>query len=507
MDISDVLSKLDPDGALRGEAKDKGITLPDEDVASLKDLGKDCDRRTKLAPYETEDDAAVYKGDGTKGYATIQISDLLQESGNADGTENDATLMHVMDALVSHSCLIVDVTDGGTSFADAYKLSNMWNTCSKFFDTIQGDDELIRSLPGMKTAEGAGSPHAVTGFSSYDDRSMQFMETRIVRASDESDNTNERTIVPDEAVKVIDVGGVNDMVSAFDVMYGVGKDICRVAVAAANMEYGAFVGMDDSSDEDTQGGGSDLPFISGLTFDETEIAGIQDEDGDFVVSARLSSAAAATMADELIDDGKFNSRNPDQGGINMSPHRLCRYEGKKKGGDEKYESKSQETFGAHTDTSFLTLVPAAEVSGLEIFDEDANRWLRPELLARQVWEEERRRKGLDPSALTDTVTIFEGGEEREVELPWYSRYVVAMPGELLQIATRNEVGAAVHRVVSVKEGNVRISAPVLLRARSGMRMNLPKYFGNIDTTGSLLKECDGMKMEEIHNALQPSNYR
>ncbi len=45
----------------------------------------------QLAPYETQDDNAVYKGDGSKGYNVIQAGDLLVESGNADGTENDAS--------------------------------------------------------------------------------------------------------------------------------------------------------------------------------------------------------------------------------------------------------------------------------------------------------------------------------------------------------------------------------------------------------------------------------
>jgi hypothetical protein len=48
MDISDLFSQLDPDGQLRDQAKEKGVTLPDEDVASLRDLGKECDRRTKV---------------------------------------------------------------------------------------------------------------------------------------------------------------------------------------------------------------------------------------------------------------------------------------------------------------------------------------------------------------------------------------------------------------------------------------------------------------------------
>ena len=407
-------------------------------------------------------------------------------------------LMHVMDALVSHSCLVVDLTDGGTKFGDALKLSKMWDTSEKFFDTLKTNNEIKETLPGMKTADGAGSTHAVTGFASYGEDSMQFLETRIVR------DAENRKIVPEEAISVIGEDGVTNMIDAFDVMCEAGKNIVRIVVAAGNMEYGAFMGESGKVEES-----SDLPLISGLTFDDSEIAGIVDADEkeNYVDAARLSSESAALMAEELIDDGKANAGNPDQGIINMSPHRICRYEGKKKSNENKSVSNAQETFGAHTDTSFMTLVPVAEINGLEIFDEDANKWLRPELLARQVWEDERQRKGLDPSAQTDTVTIFDGDEEHEIDLPWHYRYVVAMPGELLQIASRNEVAASVHRVVSVTDGDARVSAPVLLRARSGMRMNLSKYFGNSETFGSLLKECDGMKLEEIHNALQPSSYR
>jgi hypothetical protein len=49
MDISDLLAQLDPEGELRDQAKEKGITMPDEDVASLSDLGKECDRRVKVS--------------------------------------------------------------------------------------------------------------------------------------------------------------------------------------------------------------------------------------------------------------------------------------------------------------------------------------------------------------------------------------------------------------------------------------------------------------------------
>lgn len=403
--------------------------------------------------------------------------------------------MHVMDALVSHTCLVVDLTDGGTRFGDALKLSKMWDNASNFFETVSSNDDVLKSLPGMKTAEGAGSPHAMTGFASYGDGSMQFLETRVERDS--------RNIVPKEITEIMSQEGVENMVDAFDVLSQLGKDIVRVAVAASNMEYDAFLGQGSNAEKS-----SDLPMISGLTFDDAEIAGIADMDSesDYVNAAKLSSEAAVLLADELIDDGRVRADNIDQGSISMSPHRICRYEGKTGSDDKKTDSKLKETFGAHTDTTFMTMIPVAEVSGLEVFDEGVNKWFRPELLARQVWESDRQKQGLDPTGQTDTVTIFDGDEEKEVDLPWYCRYVVAMPGELLQIATRNEVAAAVHRVVSVKGENARISAPVLLRARAGMRMNLPKYFGNIDSAGSLLKECNGMKLEDIHNALQPSNY-
>jgi hypothetical protein len=57
------------------------------------------------------------------------------------------------------------------------------------------------------------------------------------------------------------------------------------------------------------------------------------------------------------------------------------------------------------------------------------------------------------------------------------------------------------------DGDARLSCPVLLRARSGMVMNASKYFGTDETTwNTILKESDGMTMDDIHNALQPFNY-
>ena len=168
----------------------------------------------------------------------------------------------------------------------------------------------------------------------------------------------------------------------------------------------------------------------------------------------------------------------DEGAVSMSPHRICRYSNVN---DKK--SGASEVFGAHTDTSFVTIVPAAAVSGLEIFDEDSLQWYRPELNAR------KHARGLDPKG------------EKDSQFPWHSRYLVVMPGELLQITSRNNVQAAVHRVVATNQ-TPRLSAPVLLRARPGTKMDVERYLGSLDKADSLLLECNSMSMEDIHDALQ-----
>eukprot|EP00985_Skeletonema_marinoi_P005012 scaffold2177_cov95-Skeletonema_marinoi.AAC.1 len=89
----------------------------------------------------------------------------------------------------------------------------------------------------------------------------------------------------------------------------------------------------------------------------------------------------------------------------------------------------------------------------------------------------------------------------DAKFPWHSRYLIVMPGELLQITSRNNIPAAVHRVVAAPE-TPRLSAPVLLRARPGTKMDVERYMGSLDKADSLLLETNDMKMEDIHSSLQ-----
>mmetsp|Transcript_21534 Transcript_21534/g.63087 ORF Transcript_21534/g.63087 Transcript_21534/m.63087 type:complete len:784 (-) Transcript_21534:127-2478(-) len=506
MDLSELLRALDPDGNLREEVKEGGGSMPDEEVDSLKALGNECERRANAAPREAEDESAVFRGGPERGYRAMHRIDLMRGERNDDGTEKRSTLMHLMDALVTHGCLIVDLTDGGANFAPALALSDMWSSTSSFFDAVnpspEGED-VAPSLPSIDVAEGAGSRHATVGFASYGDGRMQFLETRIRRV--------DGAVIPPEVGAVAgDAGDVDaKMKRAFDYIAEVGKDATRIAVAAVSAEEMTFL---ERAPAPSGGPFSDMPFISGLTFEEAEVSGVsEDNREESEHAAQIKAAEAASLlADELIDDGRIpppgSPSNPDESTISMSPHRMCRYAEPSPGADSSTTAKLSEIFGAHTDTSFITAVPVASVSGLEVYDETEERWYRPELAARDHWERERAENLQDFKAQTEVVNVEGAGE---VELPWHSRYVVLMPGELMQLATRGEVPAAVHRVVAVTGGAARMSAPVLLRARNGMKMDVGRYLGKggSDLAEELLEECDGMAMEDIHDAMQPSSFR
>eukprot|EP00978_Attheya_sp_CCMP212_P005042 scaffold11145_cov42-Attheya_sp.AAC.1 len=69
------------------------------------------------------------------------------------------TYVHVMDSMVSHGALVVDLTDGGATYQDALAFARMWNVTGAFFDASEEDKTV--ALPPMKPAEGAGSKHAM----------------------------------------------------------------------------------------------------------------------------------------------------------------------------------------------------------------------------------------------------------------------------------------------------------------------------------------------------------
>ena len=403
-------------------------------------------------------------------------------------------LLHVMDSLANHGCLIVDLTDGGESTSDACIMSGMWKTTSEFFDAIVdggdggADGGASRRLPPMGIAEGVGSNHAMVGYASFKDGDNQFLETRIRRS--------DGALLPVETSSMIGEDGVRNMIDAFRIMSDVGRDIVRIATAASSVEAGAFLTAASAvSSSSRRKGGVSSPSIAGLSFEEEIASGIVNEEDDGYVSSGaddaarrariMASDAAILLTEEIMDDGRplpvGRDIEHDEGQVSMSPHRICRYSNDNV--DKFSRGKmTSEIFGAHTDTSFVTIVPAAKVSGLEVFDEDSLKWYRPELKARG------HARTLDPEGVTEAL------------FPWHCRYLVVMPGELLQLTSRNNIPAVVHRVVATTDAP-RLSAPVLLRARPGTIFDVERYMGST-TKASLLLDSNGLRMEEIHNALQ-----
>lgn len=449
LELDELLQALDPKGELRAQAKEAGMALPGEDIDSLAVLASDNVRRVETAPRDAVPVADAYAGtDEKRGYRVVYASDLLQDSMNADGTEQRKTLMHVMEALVAHGCVIVDLTDGGLALQKAFEMAQMWDTAQTFFG--QPDKT---SLPGMETVQETGSTHAKAGYASYDDGNLQFLETRYDR---------EGNLLPEGARALLGPQGCAALRKAFHIVTNVAKDVTRIAVSASSVEYQALDGV-------------------------------------------AASAAAIQLTDELLDDGEPLTANipHSEGSVSMSPHRLCRYSNngsnsKEKSDDQSdtVDAKTKEVFGAHTDSTFVTAVPVAAVAGLEVYDEDAEQWYRPELAALRHWQGLQKGLGLDVNELVETID----GQQ----LPWFARYVVLMPGELLQIATRNEILAAVHRVVATEETSSRLSAPILLRGRPGTTWDVSRYLGGA-LDNPLLEEIDGMTIEQIHDAMQPKS--
>lgn len=423
-----------------------------KEVKSLSELRQDLENRCNSVP--TRAAAIGFAGGGVgQGYDIVSVNRLMIDSNK------------VCDSCKKHGFVVLDFC-GGTEEEEA--LEEMWTTVNEFFTKL--DKEKERTLPKMEVAADAGSKNALVGYVSYDNNAMQFLETRLLRTVN-----GQEKIIPDEFATIIGINGVECIKRAQHILLNTGRDVARIAVACSLKEKNEENGKEEEGDDLT-------PVLSGVTFDEGSLtSSISDEE-------LLTSST--TIIDSLMDHGQTLPDEAAGTWVSMSPHRLCRYMHNGKN----TTATATEVFGAHTDTSFVTIVPVAAVSGLEIYDNAAGTWVRPELMARLHWENEQLEQNKDPASLVGL-----NGK------PWHARYVVCMSGELLELVTQSRFRTAVHRVVAACRGEPRASAPVLVRARPQASMDVKKLFGsnNPSDIGSLLASCDQLTMEKIHDCLQP----
>ena len=52
------------------------------------------------------------------------------------------------------------------------------------------------------------------------------------------------------------------------------------------------------------------------------------------------------------------------------------------------------------------------------------------------------------------------------------------------------------------------SSSILLRGRTPtIRMDVNRYLGGFDEDDAVLRECDGMTIEQIHDSMQPTSFQ
>merc|ERR1712176_1113517 len=109
-----------------------------------------------MAPRPAVEVMDAYAGDNSAGYRIINACDLLNEMkldiSNNDNIEEEypsKTTKHIMNALVSHGCLVVDLTNGGKDMEAAKTMADMWKVVEKFFDRVQTDPDYAKDLPPL----------------------------------------------------------------------------------------------------------------------------------------------------------------------------------------------------------------------------------------------------------------------------------------------------------------------------------------------------------------------
>lgn len=161
--------------------------------------------------------------------------------------------------------------------------------------------------------------------------------------------------------------------------------------------------------------------------------------------------------------------------------RICKYstisEYKEEGGEN--ASINSTWFGAHTDSSFLTVALCSSTPGLDIVDQLTNEWVCPELMMRTS------SKADAPLELQQHTANVENADLRQKPAGVRAPGVVVFVGEFLQVLSKNRFKAAVHRV-----RNFGIGARVSERQSNTAAVNNAECSANIELSATNTKSSD-----------------
>lgn len=192
-----------------------------------------------------------------------------------------------------------------------------------------------------------------------------------------------------------------------------------------------------------------------------------EEYRDFVLQfwtllREIGHKAVACMCTAIGVDAIYAWRLMDpvelQDSYSSSVLRICSYPAHNTSSDE-----SVVAFGAHTDTSFVTVAPCSSVHGLQM--------------------------------------RFADGSWRSVETD--PSQVIVFTGEIMQILTRHHYRAAVHRVIA--SSTRRISCPFIIRGYPKAYLTSPDdaiyNHSNKEVAMTMLSNLEGVTMKHLHKIL------
>jgi hypothetical protein len=242
--------------------------------------------------------------------------------------------------------------------------------------------------------------------------------------------------------------------------------------------------------------------------------------GSQITSALLGMNAKSTnkLLDDFTNDvtnrmrHEMVSENADKIADNVSNsyQRIIRYLKPQSGADAEEDG----AFTPHVDSTFLTLIPMPEISGLEVWCPSSKYAASHNLTLRGEWV-----RPIKPVSENKVAGIEEDGNGMDNDCI----HVVALAGGFIQLLSNGQVPTCIHRVIAPQDSpplfgftpkkyKPRVSAPLFLRPRRGedatldVEMDLQEssedglYFEK-----NLLNECNSMRVWDYMKCLSPNS--
>ncbi|GKY95971.1 hypothetical protein MPSEU_000557600 [Mayamaea pseudoterrestris] len=187
---------------------------------------------------------------------------------------------------------------------------------------------------------------------------------------------------------------------------------------------------------------------------------------------------AAVLRDRLLYE--MDSTLYDEPWMSGTYHRLCQYvSGELQTEIDDDTSTGRRLLRSHCDWTIATALPVSAIPGLELYDPSTKRWIRIEQVL----------AGMHHS----NATAADAASEHN----WNSQYAVVITGSWLELLTKGETKATVHRVISDPTcREQRMSAPFFMRPRESLFRQVDQEFNR-----AVVDDCDALDYRQAMHKL------